>query len=77
MSAGGLQEEVLDAVQAGAAGCVVAPVTVDAVLRTAAGEAVSAPGLAEFVLDAHSRVASVPTLLTQRETEVLGSSSRV
>ena len=67
----GLSDAVLDAVQAGAAGCVLHPVTVDAVLRTAAGEAVFSPGLAEFVLDAHSRVASVPTLLTERETEVL------
>jgi DNA-binding NarL/FixJ family response regulator len=67
----GLPDAVLDAVQAGATGCVVAPVSVDAVLRTAAGEAVFSPGLAEFVLDAHSRPAPAPAPLTVREAEVL------
>lgn len=68
----GSSDVALDAVRAGASGCVVAPVTVEAVLRTAAGEAVFSPGLAAFVLEAHARVGDLPALLTGREAEVLG-----
>lgn len=71
-SAGSSSAAALDAVRAGASGCVTAPVTPEAVLRTAAGEAVFSPGLATFVLDAHARVGSAPTPLTDREAEVLG-----
>lgn len=63
-------DAVLDAVRAGAAGCVVGRVTVDAVLRTAAGEAVFSPGLAEVVFDAVGRGGGAPAL-TERELDVL------
>ena len=62
---------VLAAVRAGAAGCVVVPVPADAVLRTAAGEAVFSPGLAEVVLNAHSGAGAPAAALTDREGEVL------
>lgn len=74
--------DVLDAVKAGAAGYLVksasADELVDAVHRTAAGDAVFTPGLADLVLGEYQRLASVPTQseksvprLTNRETEVL------
>lgn len=64
---------VLDAVRAGAAGCVIGRVSVDAVLRTAAGEAVFSAGLAERVLEATGRdsVGRAGQPLTDREVDVL------
>lgn len=62
---------VLEAVRAGATGCVTGRVGVAAVLRTAAGEAVFSPGLAELVLDAFSRPGGAAALLTPREADVL------
>lgn len=61
---------VLDAVRAGAAGCVIGRASVDAVLRTAAGEAVFSPGLAERVLEATGRTGAGQAL-TEREVAVL------
>lgn len=63
--------EVLAAVRAGAVGCVVGAVTAEAVLRTAAGDAVFSPGLAELVLEASGRPAGGTAVLTERETQVL------
>lgn len=63
-------EAVLDAVRAGALGCVLGRVSVEAVLRTAAGEAVFSPGLAERVLQATARDAA-GQVLTEREADVL------
>lgn len=62
---------VLAAVRAGAVGCVAGPVPPDAVLRTAAGEAVFSPGLAELVLEAARRPDAAAAPLTEREAEVL------
>jgi len=82
LSASGEQQDVLDAVKAGAAGYLLKSTEraafVDAVARTAAGEAVFTPGLAGLVLGEYRRLAAgpagpgpaVPTLTT-RETEVL------
>ncbi|HVL84190.1 MAG TPA: response regulator transcription factor [Pseudonocardia sp.] len=71
-------DQVLAAVQAGAAGYVVhtgrIASLVDAVRRTAAGEAVFSPGLAAVVLEARSAggsPAAVPARLTERESDVL------
>ncbi len=61
----------LAAVRAGAAGCVVGRVSVAAVLRTAAGDAVYSPGLAEAVLEDAARPGGDAALLTERETQVL------
>lgn len=65
--------EALAAVRAGAAGYVARPDSaaelVDAVLRTAAGEAVFGEGLADVVLDAQG--GPTPVALTDRETDVL------
>jgi DNA-binding NarL/FixJ family response regulator len=65
--------EALAAVRAGAAGYVARPdsaaALVDAVVRTAAGEAVFSEGLADVVLAAQGAPTSVA--LTDRETDVL------
>ncbi len=77
LSASGEQEDVLEAVKAGATGYLLksaqAAELVDAVRRTAAGEAVFTSGLAGLVLGEYRRTsddASAPKL-TARETEVL------
>ena len=77
LSASGEQQDVLEAVKAGASGYLLksstAPELVDAVRRTAAGDAVFTPGLAGLVLGEYRRTAdddSAPKL-TARETEVL------
>jgi DNA-binding NarL/FixJ family response regulator len=79
LSASGEQADVLEAVKAGASGYLVksasAAELVDAVRRTAAGDAVFTPGLAGLVLGEYRRMASGPAddapRLTERETEVL------
>jgi DNA-binding NarL/FixJ family response regulator len=67
--------EALAAVRAGATGYVVsgseADVLADAVRRTAAGEAVFPPGLAETVLAARGGCARARPRLTPREADVL------
>ncbi|MBO0874438.1 MAG: response regulator transcription factor [Pseudonocardia sp.] len=73
--------DVLDAVKAGAAGYLVksasATELMDAVQRTAAGDAVFTPGLADLVLGEYQRLAAEPETkasvprLSGRETEVL------
>jgi DNA-binding NarL/FixJ family response regulator len=68
--------DVLAAVRAGAAGYLVAPegpgALADAVRRTAVGEAVFSPGLAEVVLEEYGRPADpARARLTARETDVL------
>ncbi len=77
LSASGEQQDVLDAVKAGAAGYLLKSAGqadfLDAVRRTAAGDAVFTPGLAGLVLGEYRRTAdddSAPKL-TARETEVL------
>jgi DNA-binding NarL/FixJ family response regulator len=77
LSASGEQADVLEAVKAGATGYLVksasAAELIDAVRRTAAGEAVFTPGLAGLVLGEYRRTATddgAPRL-TERETEVL------
>jgi DNA-binding NarL/FixJ family response regulator len=82
LSASGEQQDVLDAVSAGAAGYIVKSASraefLDAVRRTAAGDAVFTPGLAGLVLGEFRRLAasrsegkdSAPGL-TERETEIL------
>jgi DNA-binding NarL/FixJ family response regulator len=82
LSASGEQQDVLDAVSAGAAGYIVKSASraefLDAVRRTAAGDAVFTPGLAGLVLGEFRRLAasqsdgsaSAPRL-TERETEIL------
>ena len=81
LSASGEQQDVLDAVKAGASGYLVKSAGreefLDAVRRTAAGDAVFTPGLAGLVLGEYRRLAAGPASaadtprLTQRETEVL------
>ena len=79
LSASGEHSDVLEAVKAGASGYLVksasAEELVDAVRRTAAGDAVFTPGLAGLVLGEYRRMASGPAddgpRLTDRETEVL------
>ncbi|MGC5021532.1 response regulator [Micromonospora sp. DT47] len=88
LSASGEQQSVLDAVKAGATGYLVksaAPAEfLDAVRRTAAGEAVFTPGLAGLLLGEYRRLAAAgpddaargarhdaAPRLTDRETEVL------
>ncbi len=77
LSASGEQQDVLDAVKAGASGYLVKSATaaelVDAVRRTAAGDAVFTPGLAGLVLGEYRRTAqdAQAPKLTVRETEVL------
>jgi DNA-binding NarL/FixJ family response regulator len=82
LSASGEQQDVLDAVTAGAAGYLVKSASqadfLAAVAGTAAGEAVFTPGLAGLILGEYRRLAaggaaaadSTPRL-TERETEVL------
>ncbi|MGH3761933.1 response regulator [Actinophytocola sp.] len=79
LSASGEHADVLEAVKAGASGYLVksasATELVEAVRRTAAGDAVFTPGLAGLVLGEYRRMAAEPSAgepsLTQRETEVL------
>ncbi|HEX5203477.1 MAG TPA: response regulator transcription factor [Actinoplanes sp.] len=81
LSASGEQQDVLDAVKAGAAGYLLKsaglPEFLDAVSRTAAGDTVFTPGLAGLVLGEFRRLAVWPASevpapkLTERETEVL------
>jgi len=80
LSASGEQQDVLDAVKAGAAGYIVKSASraefLDAVRRTAAGDAVFSPGLAGLVLGEFRRLAASPApdtpRLTAREAEILG-----
>ncbi len=81
LSASGEQQDVLDAIKAGATGYLLKSAAraefVDAVGRTAAGDAVFTPGLAGLVLGEYRRLAAAPTIapdtprLSDRETEVL------
>jgi DNA-binding NarL/FixJ family response regulator len=80
LSASGEQQDVLAAVKAGAAGYLLKSAGradfLDAVRRTAAGDAVFTPGLAGLVLGEYRRLATAPAdpdapALTPRETEVL------
>ncbi|GAA4042428.1 DNA-binding NarL/FixJ family response regulator [Nonomuraea soli] len=80
LSASAEQEDVLEAVKAGASGYLVKSAQreefLDAVRRTADGDAVFTPGLAGLVLGEYRRLAAQPTpaegpRLTDRETEVL------
>lgn len=80
MSASGEREDVLRAVKAGANGYVLKSATkaelLEAVHKTAAGEAVFTPTLAGLVLGEYRRIANSATdddapTLTARETEVL------
>lgn len=82
LSASGEQSDVLEAVKAGATGYLVKSASrdelLDAVTRTAAGDAVFTAGLAGLVLGEFRRMATVPAkaaddtpTLTERETEVL------
>ena len=83
LSASGEQQDVLDAVKAGATGYLVKSAGraefLAAVGRTAAGDAVFTPGLAGLVLGEYRRLAETPRgngeavapSLTDRETEVL------
>jgi DNA-binding NarL/FixJ family response regulator len=77
-SASGEDADVLEAVKAGARGYIVKSAArtelLDALTRTAAGEAVFSPGLAALVLGEYQRIAvderTAPGL-TERETEIL------
>ena len=82
LSASGEHRDVLEAVKAGAAGYLVKSARpeefLDAVGRTARGEAVFTAGLAGLVLGEYRRLAAAPPepdraapQLTQRETEIL------
>lgn len=85
LSASGEHADVLEAVKSGATGYLVKSASteelVDAVRRTAAGDAVFTPGLAGLVLGEYRRLATEPApatapdpgvpQLTDRETEVL------
>ena len=82
LSASGEQQDVLDAVKAGAVGYLLKSAALaeflDAVRRTAEGDAVFTPGLAALVLGEFRRLASAPVTgggdapaLTERETEIL------
>jgi len=86
LSASGEQQDVLDAVKAGAAGYLVKSAAraefLDAVRRTADGDAVFTPPLAALVLGEFRRLAAAPATsgadgrpaaptLTMRETEIL------
>jgi DNA-binding NarL/FixJ family response regulator len=81
LSASGEQQDVLDAMKAGATGYLLKSAGhqefLDAVRRTAAGEAVFTPGLAGLVLGEYRRLAAsrppagAAPQLTERETEVL------
>ena len=80
--ASGEQQDVLDAVKAGAVGYLLKSATgpefLDAVRRTADGEAVFTPGLAALVLGEFRRLSAAPAgagrgvpRLSERETEIL------
>jgi DNA-binding NarL/FixJ family response regulator len=80
LSASGEQQDVLDAIKAGAVGYLLKSAGrdefLDAVRRTAAGEAVFTAGLAGLVLGEYRRLAAGPSAggaprLTERETEIL------
>jgi len=80
LSASGEHADVLEAVKAGASGYLLTSASVgelvDAVTRTAAGDAVFTPGLAGLVLGEYRRMAAEPEprdqpRLTDRETDVL------
>jgi DNA-binding NarL/FixJ family response regulator len=81
LSASGEQQDVLDAVKAGASGYLLKSAGreefLDAVRRTADGDPVFTPGLAGLVLGEYRRLAAAPSRapdaprLTDRETEVL------
>ena len=81
LSASGEQQDVLDAVKAGAGGYLLKSASaedfLDAVARIAAGDTVFTPGLAALVLGEFRRLAATPGAgtqtprLTERETEVL------
>jgi len=80
LSASGEQQDVLDAVKAGAVGYLLKsaarPEFLDAVQRTASGDAVFTPGLAALVLGEFRRLSGAPAgggvpQLSERETEVL------
>ncbi|GII85608.1 DNA-binding response regulator [Sphaerisporangium siamense] len=81
LSASGEQEDVLEAVKAGASGYLLKSASrqdfLEAVARTAEGEPVFTPGLAGLVLGEYRRLAARPGAddggprLTERETEVL------
>ncbi|NUP66896.1 MAG: response regulator transcription factor [Nonomuraea sp.] len=85
LSASAEQDDVLAAVKAGASGYLVKSASrdefLDAVRRTAEGDAVFTPGLAGLVLGEYRRLAALPATpdssadggprLTERETEVL------
>ena len=83
LSASGEQQDVLDAVKAGATGYLVKSASreelLDAVRRTAAGEPVFTAGLAALVLGEYRRLAACPPAaseggppqLTERETQIL------
>ncbi|WP_422774914.1 response regulator [Plantactinospora sp. WMMC1484] len=82
LSASGEQQDVLDAVKAGATGYLLKSAGpaefLEAVRRTAAGDAIFTPGLAGLVLGEYRRLAVTPApagddlpRLTERETEVL------
>lgn len=80
LSASGEDADVLDAVKAGARGYILKSVAraelLDAVTRTAAGQAVYSPGLAALVLGEYRRLSAGPAepptpRLTDRETEIL------
>ena len=80
LSASGETDDVLEAVKAGASGYLLKSAgsaeLVQAVRRTAAGDAVFTPGLAGLVLGEYRRMAAAPAepagpRLTARETEVL------
>jgi DNA-binding NarL/FixJ family response regulator len=82
LSASGEQQDVLDAVKAGAVGYLLKSAArqefLDAVRRTASGDAVFTPGLAALVLGEFRRLSEVPPgvgkgvpQLSERETEIL------
>ncbi len=82
LSASGEQQDVLEAVKAGATGYLVKSASreelLDAVRRVAAGDTVFTPGLAGLVLGEYRRLSDAPATdrddaprLTDRETEVL------
>lgn len=83
LSASGEQQDVLDAVKAGATGYLVKSASrtelLDAVRRVALGDTVFTPGLAGLVLGEYRRLSDTPAAsgagdaprLTERETEVL------
>jgi DNA-binding NarL/FixJ family response regulator len=82
LSVSGEQHDVLESIKAGATGYLVKSASqtefLDAVQRTAAGEAVFTPGLAGLVLGEFRRLAATPTSagtpapsLTEREVEIL------